>query len=73
MMIIKVRHTDRQLYACAKRAQSDFMEGIYCKKYQWGPESEIELLYPRWPLSAAVSAGIRNFLAEATLVTTDLD
>ena len=38
MMMIKVRHTDQQLYACAKRAQSDFMEGIYCKKYQWGPK-----------------------------------
>ena len=38
MMMIKVRHTDRQLYACAKRAQSDFMEGIFCKKYQWGPK-----------------------------------
>ena len=38
MMMIKVRHTDRQLYACAKRAQSDFMEGIYGKNYQWGPK-----------------------------------
>ena len=38
MMIIKVRHTDCQLYACAKRPQLDFMEGIYCKKYQWGPK-----------------------------------
>ena len=36
MLMIKVRHTDRQLYACAKRAQSDLMEGMYCKKYQWG-------------------------------------
>ena len=38
MMMIKVRHTDRQLYAWTKRAQSDFMAGIYCKKYQWGPK-----------------------------------
>ena len=36
-------------------------------------KSEIELLYPKWPLSAAVSVSIRNFLAEATLDTTDLD
>ena len=36
-MMIKVRHTDCQGYACARRAQSGFMEGIYCKKYQWGP------------------------------------
>ena len=32
IMMIKVRHKDCQLYACAKRAQSDVMEGIYCKK-----------------------------------------
>ena len=32
MMMIKVRHIDCKLYACAKRAQSDVMEGIYCKK-----------------------------------------
>ena len=38
IMMIKVCHTDHQLYACAKRTQSDFMEGIYCKKYQWGPK-----------------------------------
>ena len=38
MMMIKVRHTDRQLYAYAKRAHSDFMERIYGKKYQWGPK-----------------------------------
>ena len=36
-------------------------------------KSEIKLLYPRWPLSDAVSAGFRYFLAEATLDTTDLD
>ena len=38
MMVIKVRHTDRKLYACAKGAQSDFMEGIYFKTNQWGPK-----------------------------------
>ena len=37
-MMTKVRHTDCQLFACARRAQSDFMEGIYCNKYQWGPK-----------------------------------
>ena len=36
-------------------------------------KSELELLYPRWPLSAAVSAGYLYFLAEATLDTTNLD
>ena len=34
-VIIKVRHTYCQLFACA---QSDFMVGIYCKKYQWAPK-----------------------------------
>ena len=58
MMIIKVRHTDHQLYAGAKRAQSDFMEGILIAKNINGVlKSEIELLCPRWPLSAAVSTG----------------
>ena len=38
MMMIKVRHTDRQHYARAKRAHSDYIKGIYCKKYQWGPK-----------------------------------
>ena len=37
-MMIKVRHTDCQLYACVKRTQQDLMEGIYCKKYQWSPK-----------------------------------
>ena len=57
MVMIKVRHTDHQLYAGAKRAQSDFMEGINCKKYQRVLKSEIEFQCPRWPLSVAVSAG----------------
>ena len=38
IMMIKVRHTDFQLFACVRRVQSDFMEGNYCKKYQWGPK-----------------------------------
>ena len=38
IMMIKVRHTDCQLFACVRRVQSDFMEGIYCNKYQWGPK-----------------------------------
>ena len=41
IMMIKVRHTDCQLFACVRRVQSDFMEGSYCKKYQWGLKSEI--------------------------------
>ena len=59
-MMIKVRDTDRQLYACAKRAQSDVMEGIYCD-INGVLKLEIELLYPIWPLSAAVSAGYSYF------------
>ena len=37
-MVIKVRHTYCQLHACTYRVHSDFMEIIYCKKYQWGPK-----------------------------------
>ena len=57
-MMIKVRHTDYQLFACVRRAQSDFMEGIYCKNISGVLKSEILLQYPRWPLSAAVSSRI---------------
>ena len=35
-MVIKVRYTDCHFYAYVKGMQSDHMEGIYCKKYQWG-------------------------------------
>ena len=31
-------HRPSALCLSAKRAQSDFMEGVYCKKYQWGPK-----------------------------------
>ena len=37
-MMIKVRYTACQRFACVTRAYSDFMEEIYCKKYQWGPK-----------------------------------
>ena len=37
-IMIKVRHTDYQLFAYEKSVQADFMEGIYCKNYQYGPE-----------------------------------
>ena len=72
MMMLKVCNTDRQLYACAKRAQSDSMEGIYCKRYQWGPKIKNST-------SVSKMAAVRRskcwiyFLAEATLDTTDLD
>ena len=36
-------------------------------------KSEIELLYPRWPLPAAVIAGYSQFSRRATFDTTDLD
>ena len=36
--VIKVRHRNCQLFACANRAQSDFMVGLYCQKYQWVPK-----------------------------------
>ena len=41
-VMIKVCHTNCQLFACANRAQSDFMVGIYCKKYQWAMNSCIQ-------------------------------
>ena len=74
MMVIKVRHKDRQLYAFAKKTQSNFMEGIYFKKYQWGPKI-------RNSTSVSKMAAVRRskcwifviFLAEAALDTTDLD
>ena len=71
--MIKVRHTDRQFYACAKRAQSTSWKEFIARNINGLLKSEIELLYPRWPLSAAVNADIRDFLAEATLDTADLD
>ena len=74
MMMIKVRHTDRQLYACAKRAQSAFMEGVYCKKYQWGPKiRKFNFCVQDGRCQTQYVLDIRNFLAEATLDTTDLD
>ena len=54
-MVRKVRHTDGELFACLKSAQSDFMEGIYCNGVL---KSEIEFLYPRWPHALAVIAEI---------------
>ena len=73
-MMIKVRHTDHLLYACAKRAQSDFMEGIYCKKYQWGPKIRNSTSVSKMAAARRSKCWmIRNFLAEATLDTTDLD
>ena len=41
IVMIKVRHTYCQLFACANRAQSDFMVGTDCKKYQWAPKISI--------------------------------
>ena len=49
--MIKIRHTDYQLFAYEKREQSDFMEGIYCSRVQ---KSEIKFLYPKWSLLATV-------------------
>ena len=60
-IMIKVRHTDRQLYTCAKRARSDFMEGNYSRNINVVLKLEIQLLYPRWPLSDALSAGYSQF------------
>ena len=65
IMMIKVRHTDCQLFACVRRVQSDFMEGIYCKKYQWGPKIR--------NLISVSTMDIRHFHVEATLDTTDVD
>ena len=55
MMMIKVRQTDRQLYACAKRAQSDFMARNIARNTNGILKSEIEYLYPG--KMAAVSRG----------------
>ena len=71
IMMIKVRHTDCQLFACVRRVQSDFMEGIYCKKYQWGPK--ITNLISVSTMAAATLLDIRHFHVEATLDTTDVD
>ena len=71
MMMIKVRHTDHQLYACAKRAQSDFMKEINGKKYQWG--QKLNFCFQDGCCQPQCLLDIRNFLAKATLDTTDLD
>ena len=57
MMMIKVRHTDRQHYACAKRENQTSLKEFIARYINGVLKSEIELMYPRWPLSAAVSAG----------------
>ena len=36
-IMMKIRHTDYQLFAYEKRVQSDFMEKFHCKNYQKGP------------------------------------
>ena len=74
MMMIKVRHTDRQLYACAKRTQSDFMEGAYCKKYQWGPKIINSTSVSKMAAVRRSKCWIFVILStKETLDTTDLD
>ena len=76
MLVKKVRHTDCQLNLClCKKEQNQTSWKEFIARNSNGVlKSEIELLYTRWPLRTAVIAEyIRNFHAEATLDTTDLD
>ena len=49
-VMIKVRHTYCQLFACAYRAQSDFMVETYARNSNGLLKPENEFLYPRWRL-----------------------
>ena len=62
MMMIKVRHTDFQIYAYAKNEQNQTSwKEFFARNSNEVLKSEIELLYPRWPLPAAVIAGHSQF------------
>ena len=73
MMMFKVRHTDRQLYDCAQRAQSDFIEGIYNKKYRSGPKIRNSTSVSKMASIRPSKCWVFVFFREATLDTTDLD
>ena len=72
MMMIKVRHTDCQHYACGKK-RTIRRHGRNLLQKNGVLKSEIELLCPRWPLPAAVIAGYSQFLRRSILDTRDLD
>ena len=70
-MMIKVRHTDHQPFACVKIAHSDFMKEFNARNINGVLKSEIKFLYTRLPLSASVIAGYSS--CSATLDPTDVD
>ena len=73
-MMIKVRHTDCQLYVCANQSAIRRHGRNVLQEIEMGVlKSEIEPLYPRWPLSDAVIARCSQFSRRATLDTIDLD
>ena len=57
MMMIKGRHTDCQRYACEKEQNQTSLKEFIARDSNWVLKAEIELLYPRRPLSTAVIAG----------------
>ena len=59
MMMIKVRHTDCQL--AQKEHDQTLWKEFIARNSNGVLKSEIEFLYPRWPLSAAVIDGYAQF------------
>ena len=61
MMMIKVRHIDRQFMVVRKEHNQTSWKEFIARNINGVLNSEIELLYPRWPLSVAVSVGYSYF------------
>ena len=61
MMMIKVRHTDRQRMLARKEHNQTSWKEFIARNINGVLKSEIQLLYPRWPLSDAVGARYSYF------------
>ena len=72
-MMIKVRHTDCQLFTQKKEHNQTSWKEFIAKNINGVLKLEIEILYPRWPLASTAIAGYSSFHVEATLDITDFE
>ena len=71
--MIKVRHTYYQLFANEKEYNQTSWKEFIARIINKVLNSEIKLLYPKWPLPATLLLDTHHFHFEATLDNTDVD
>ena len=71
--MIKVRHTDYQLFAYEKEYNQTSWKEFIAKIIKRVLTSKIKFLYSKWPLPATVIFDTHHFHFKATLDKTDVD